>query len=118
MSATDIKLPWDYTPLVDPDSPTAKPNLPTPEGVAFGAELARLTEPLVEEFPEVPLRCGECVFRRGTAPNGCVPTLADAFKAAMEGDHTFVCIHVPGKEGTACAGWLLWRKAAERSEQG
>jgi hypothetical protein len=78
-----------------------KPNLPTPEGRALGAELARLCD--AEIKPGDPERCLTCAFRAGTIPNGCAPTLMDAIKCAIEGA-PFYCHEQRGK---LCSGWRL-----------
>lgn len=84
-----------------------KPNLPTSEGRALGTELARLCDGEARSRPEEPDRCRTCAFRAGTAPNGCVPTLMDALKCAMEGV-PFYCHESPCGEPTRlCAGWRL-----------
>lgn len=69
-------------------------NRPTPEGIALGKELARLTDRAEAEvrarFPKAKERCGTCAFRLGTIPNGCVETVMDALKCALE-YRTFDC---------------------------
>lgn len=108
------KIPWDYI-TSGPDSMV--PNLPTPQGRELGTELARLSAAEIaraaEEYPELPKPCNECAFVAGTVPNGCLPTVANALKCAIEGDE-FLC-----HKGTAdrpCAGWLATRIAAHRSK--
>jgi hypothetical protein len=82
-----VKAPWEFSKPPAPGEPTVA-NVPTPEGRALGAELARLYE--IEEaklrvrFPRMQPRCDDCAFRAGTDPNGCVETLMDALKGLME----------------------------------
>lgn len=76
-------------------------NLPTPDGIALGKELARLAD--ASPMAGRP-RCATCAFRGGTEANGCAPTLMDAIKS--EGD-TFWCHE---NEDKPCAGWAAARK--------
>lgn len=85
-------------------------NLPTPEGQALGAEIARLVEPVItqlEQTGEPDKRCKTCAFRAGTEPNGCEQTVMDAMKCVMEGN-VFGC-HV--EVGHVCHGWFAARVA-------
>ena len=77
------------------------PNRPSPEGRALGKELARFADQEVAKIG-VDLRCRTCAFRAGTIPNGCLPTVGDALKCAME-KHPFECHERPGLD---CAGWM------------
>lgn len=79
------------------------PNLPTPEGRAFGTELARLTGP-------VPHACEGCAFVAGTDANGSPVTTATAFLCVLENDQ-FNCHMRPG----ACAGWAKAREGLKES---
>ncbi len=78
-------------------------NLPTPEGIALGFELARLTEATLAELSGlIPERCQSCAFRAGTIPNGCPPTLAQAVESIRTGE-PFYCHEQP----IPCAGWVI-----------
>jgi hypothetical protein len=83
-------------------------NEPTPEGIALGAQLARLCDGESPAFeaahPEVKARCGTCAFRAGTLPNGCAVTLLDALKCSMEGV-PFMC----HEDLRLCTGYLLMK---------
>jgi hypothetical protein len=87
-------------------------NRPTPEGIAIGKELARLTdraeEANREKFPNAKERCGTCAYRLGTIPNGCAETVMDALKCALE-FRTFMCHEtmVKGQCTKVCTGWLI-----------
>lgn len=61
-------------------------NEPTPEGRALGEKLAEFCETEIAANPDaVKLeRCPTCAFRKGTHPNGCVPTVMDALKCIMD----------------------------------
>lgn len=93
-----------------------KLNLPCPTGIEFGAHLARFVEVEVATLEDagrpVPEMCGSCAFRRGTLPNGCLTTLADAFKCVME-QETFLC-HEEEPIGRACGGWAILRGASPK----
>lgn len=92
-------------------------NTPCEHGKRFGAELARLTdaeEPAyAAEFARdgkpVPQRCSTCAFRAGTFPNGCLSTVADAFKCVMELDD--FCCHdkdaMTPEGAQVCVGWAI-----------
>lgn len=93
-----------------------KRNLPTDEGRELGVQLARIADRAAERWQDqlgfVPVRCGSCAFRAGTVPNGCLPTLANAVKCAVEND-PFKCHEFKGwRDGsgepvTTCAGYML-----------
>ena len=114
------KLPWDY--IGAPTSPgEGVPNVPGPEGRALGAELARFAkvelDKLKAEFgPATCLTpCGECAFVAGTVPNGCLPTVANAFKCVVEGK-PFYChrnLDGSGDSQRPCAGFLALSIASE-----
>jgi hypothetical protein len=93
-------------------------NKPSPEGYEVGKELARLCETQVEKYRGLgmaaPRRCNTCAYRAGTYANGCLPTVADALKCALE-NVPFEC-HEHRKEDPApvCAGWMVMKgKAGE-----
>lgn len=92
---------------------TLIPNRPTPEGIALGENLARLTQPDIDAMVSAGIpdnRCASCAFRLGTIPNGCIETQADALKALMEGD-PFYC-HMQFPLGTVlCFGWYAARES-------
>lgn len=93
-------------------------NRPTPEGIALGRELARLTdraeEGLRDKFPNAKERCGTCAYRLDTIPNGCAETVLDAVKCALE-FRTFDCHEtmVKGKPAQPCQGWLILCSASK-----
>lgn len=82
-------------------------NLPSPEGAALGAQLARLTDlalaDLRKKFPNHQEPCGTCAFRLGTVPNRCLPTVSDALKCVIE-CKDFMCHE---KKGHFCCGWMI-----------
>ena len=87
-------------------------NTPSPDGYALGERLDRFCEQEIEKYRAtgmaVPRRCNTCAFRKGTYANGCVPTVMDALKCAVEGDTVFQCHeHRKGDEPPVCAGWML-----------
>ncbi len=96
------QVPWDFVPEGTPE--TGVPNMPSPEGIELGIEVARLTDGIVKDG-HADGRCATCAFRLGTFPNGCAPTLMDAMKCALEGTTTFLC----HEDGEPCGGWVLWR---------
>lgn len=69
-------------------------NEPDDAGRALGAQMARICEQeiatRIAEGKSDPARCDTCAYRAGTYANGCVGTLMDALKCAMEGV-TFYC---------------------------
>lgn len=84
-------------------------NIPTEEGQALGAELARLADGALLQLNGAVLeRCATCAFRAGTMANGCAATLMNALKCAMEGEESFYC-HEKNREGCVCAGYLALR---------
>lgn len=87
-----------------------KLNLPTPEGIRLGAELARLTDAsaarMTERGEPVPDRCATCALRVGTIPNGCPPTLMDLTECIISRE-PFDCHEHEGP----CAGWLIAMRA-------
>jgi hypothetical protein len=108
----EIKVPWEFSELAKDDG-TAIPNLPTAEGRALGAELARLAdieeERLRERFPRAHRRCGDCALRAGTVPNGCPETLMDVVKGLVE-NVPFYCHKATDDDGAPkilCAGYAI-----------
>jgi len=96
---------------------TEKRNQPCPAGRALGEQLARLSEAAEKEVrprlpADFPERCASCAFRLDTFPNGCLPTVMDAMKCAMEGK-MFYCHHgtpdVNGRHTQPCIGYLISR---------
>jgi hypothetical protein len=94
------------------------PNLPTPEGSALGAEMARLLAPEIAryraQYPDAPDLCGSCAFRLGTHPNGCATSLMDALKCLME-HRPFLCHETVDESGdptAPCIGWVAGRTAS------
>jgi hypothetical protein len=105
--AKPIAAPWPFARRIDPSelgvTQGVTLNEPTPEGEALGSHLARFVEvELQTRAAELPGRCHDCAFRRGSKPNGCPSTLMDALKCVLEGE-TFYC-HI--NEGKPCAGWV------------
>lgn len=107
-----IKLPWDFSP-VDPSIDGRR--RPTALGTFVGRQIARLAdeaEPAFRaEHPKARERCADCAFRRGTIPNRCLPTVAEALFCAVDGD-VFNCHRVePGAPDLVpngvCAGWAI-----------
>ena len=102
--------------------PAMRPQHPrcTPEGEALGAQLVRLTAPVIARLVregEPDVRCASCAFRVGTVPNGCPQTTMDALKASMEGV-PFYC-HMSPAMSTPCHGWYAARVVLrEKSAQG
>lgn len=91
-------------------------NKPEADGYALGEHLDRFCEQEIDKYRQtglaVPRRCDTCAFRKGSYANGCVPTVMDALKCAMEGDTTFLCHeHRKGDEPPICAGYLLLARA-------
>lgn len=99
-----------------------KRNLPSPEGRALGEHLARFADVEEEKWRKemglVPVRCQSCAYRKGSYPNGCLSTVANALKCTMERE-PFYCHHgMKLKQDTdlqqpksVCAGWLLMHRA-------
>jgi hypothetical protein len=79
-------------------------NLPSPEGEALGAELARLTAAGMQgrDFPEP---CRSCAFRAGTVPNRCLATVGDALKCVMEQVPFYCHEQVEGEPTVLCRGY-------------
>jgi hypothetical protein len=83
-----------------------------PASIELGEHLAHMTDAAeidaLKTFPGHGKRCKSCAFRRGTIPNQCADTLADAIKCVME--HVpFLCHeHPAGSKPTGlCAGWAF-----------
>ena len=95
-------------------------NKPCALGREVGKNLARMTDEAEEQWRAelgfFPVRCASCAFRKGTFPNGCLSTVADAMKCAMEVDPPFHCHHgaKPSGPQSLCAGYLLL--AGKRTE--
>ncbi len=91
-------------------------NRPCAQGRLLGRELARLADKAeaerVQQFPNTKVRCRTCAFRLGTVPNGCVTTLMDAVKCAME-QVPFMCHESPGNT-EPCMGWVEFANVAQR----
>ena len=94
------------------NSTSLRLNVPAEDGVALGAQLARLTEGEAPRFykahAEGRARCATCAFRAGTYPNGCAATLMDALKCVLEG----VPFHCHEAEEKLCAGYVILRHAS------
>lgn len=88
-------------------------NKPEELGWELGSQLDRFCEAEIAKYSgsglAAPERCRTCAFRKGTYPNGCVPTVMDALKSVMERDETvFLCHeHKKGDSAPVCAGYLL-----------
>jgi hypothetical protein len=97
-------------------------NRVTPEGKELGVQMARLTEPIIEELArqgEPDDRCESCAFRLGTVPNGCPQTQMDALKAVLE-QVVFLCHMSPkspsGNYTKICHGWYAARTKTRDTE--
>jgi|SRR5580698_8835378 hypothetical protein len=116
------RVPWEFSTPPANDA-EAVPNLPTPEGRALGAELARIAdleeEHQREKFPNAKPRCADCAFRAGSIPNGCPETLMDAVKALAECT-PFYCHHgLDSAQPTRlCAGYALLMGVTARRDDG
>lgn len=78
----------------------------SPEGRELGAQIVRMTEPMVRRLAqqgEPDERCRSCAFRAGTVPNGCFQTQMDVLKAVVERT-PFAC-HQGDRRGHLCHGW-------------
>lgn len=106
------KLPWEFIETEGVPAERLVPNLPCEVGAEFGAEIARFAD---NEYATTgrDARCLDCAFRKGTTPNQCVATLANAFKCLYEREELFMC-HV--NKGKPCEGYLMLRRA--QSEAG
>jgi hypothetical protein len=87
-------------------------NIPTPEGRALGAQLARffdLEYPKAKaKFPSIAERCKSCAFRLGTFPNGCLETSLDALRCSVSGEPFYCHMDMEdGKPTKLCAGWAV-----------
>lgn len=90
--------------------PTKDHSRVTPKGRALGAYWVGAVEPIIQRLAaegEPDERCKSCAFRAGTVPNGCLQTMMDATKAALE-QRPFACHVNHYKDGRhkMCAGWL------------
>ena len=108
-----IEMPYPFS---DEQGGTGKlsPNLPSPEGEALGAELARFAAPKIAEtkarFPDSIPPCSECAFVKGTAPNRCLSTVGDALKCVVE----LVPFNCHKGDGSRlCAGWAAMMTVPE-----
>lgn len=104
-------------------APGFVPNVPCGTGRSLGAQLARFVDG--EEAAEARAlargeavsrtalleRCATCAFRAGTVPNGCLPTVMDAIKCAVE-RVPFLC-HESAPAGGLCAGWVKLTRTGE-----
>lgn len=95
------------------------PNRPSPEGWILGEQLARLTDKaeaeVRQQFPNHASRCKSCAFRRGTLPNGCLPTVMDALKCVADGTpfHCHQQFDDNGVPTDLCAGWAIAAMSAD-----
>jgi len=105
-------MPYDFIGHGEDGEP-ATLNAPSPEGREMGLHLAQWTDVAEPAYrrahPSARERCGECAFRRGSIPNRCLPTVANALKCAFEGEIFYCHRNIPnGTEPTVpCAGWLI-----------
>lgn len=93
-----------------PVAQAAERNVPTPEGRALGAQLARLfkieRDNVEKQFPGSAQPCRSCAFVEGTFPNGCPETVMDALMCAVTGEPFFCHYDMKdGKPTKLCAGW-------------
>src|SRR5947207_14076787 len=95
----------------------AERNRPSQEGRALGENIARFADVEEDKWRKelgyVPVRCKSCAYRKGSYPNSCLSTVADAMKCTME-RIPFFCHHdvklkQSGKQQphTICGGWIL-----------
>jgi len=99
-------------------SPTKDHTRVSPEGLALGAQIVKVTEPWIghlEAQGEPDTRCKSCAFRPGTVPNGCLQTQMDVLKAVVE-KVPFNC-HQHDREGQICHGWFAARVAMRHAEE-
>jgi hypothetical protein len=85
---------------------------PEPLGYAMGEYLDRWRGQEIEKFRHtgraVACRCNSCAFRKRTYANGCVPTVMDAQKCALEDETIFLCYELRrGDQPPVCAGYVL-----------
>jgi hypothetical protein len=115
-------MPYDFIGSGEDGEP-AVVNLPSIEGAALGRQLARFADVEADnrqrQGQSVPKRCGECAFRKGTDPNRCLSTVANALKCAVEGEPFYCHVNVPnGTEPThLCAGWLMLAGGSARPDE-
>lgn len=119
MSRPALAAAWDFVPPLSEADGGVKDN-PTPDGIALGREIARLTDGAEVEarrlHPNLRERCDDCAFRLGTPPNGSPGTLMNALKCAME-RIPFHCHKgvADGDEPTElCAGWVIFSMETAR----
>lgn len=111
---TAPKLSYDFADVEPPDPATAVPNRPDELGYQVGSIIADWAEKGAvldaKAHPNAPDPCATCAFTRGTMPNGCLPTVANALKCVVEVEHLFYCHHglKPGDENPTklCAGYM------------
>jgi hypothetical protein len=99
-------------------NPTKDHTRVSPEGLALGAQMVKVTEPWIGHLKaqgESDTRCKSCAFRPGTVPNGCLQTQMDALKAVVE-KVPFNC-HQRDREGQICHGWFAARVAMRHAEE-
>lgn len=88
-------------------------NKPTPEGYALGEHVARFCDEELKRYESsgmaVPQRCSTCAYRAGTYANGCLPTVADALKCALEGVPFECHEHLRAEAAPICSGWMILR---------
>lgn len=96
-------------------------NRPCELGEQTGEQLARFSDNAEQEWMRsagfIPVRCASCAFTKGTYPNRCLTTVADAMKCTME-RVPFYCHHdvnlrrpEESKPHSICAGWILLHDA-------
>lgn len=114
-----IQVPWELSESPAPGK--GVPNMPTPEGIALGVEMARLCDieeaKQLERFPDQTPRCDDCALRRGTRPNGCAETQMDALKCVLEGIPFYCHKGIAESEDPKrlCAGWVTLTTAGATS---
>lgn len=118
------RTPWDLSEERKPGEPTmTREQRMPPEAASVGRILAAMSREgglvLALQGIAIPDRCKTCAFRKGTVPNRCIDTVADAMKCVMEGI-PFKC-HVPKGGELAvdqmCAGWMRARAWAVQAKR-
>lgn len=101
---------WEFSDQAPEESGTAVRNTPCDLGREVGSILADMAERGAaidrRKFPHAKGPCRTCAFRRGSFPNGCLTTTADALKCVIE-TVPFYCHEDMngGHPSRLCEGW-------------